>query len=685
MSTCGTCGSATGADSRFCPVCGEYLGWRAPGTTASPSRSPEPSRAEQGHTREPATPPSAAPPSAPPTRAPVSPPRSPADPVGPVLERLGKVERLASGMERDDVVEHLARTRAGLESRSVTVAVIGEFKRGKSTLVNALLRADICPVDADVVTAVPTTIRYGVPPGATAFVEAEDHPDGVIAQDVPLSRLADVVGESFDGATRPAFREVEVRLDLRMLSGGLVVVDTPGVGGLESAHGEVTLAALASTDAMVFVTDASQELTGPEVGFLRQALQRCGQAVCVVTKTDLYPHWRRIADLNREHLARADLNLPVVAVSSFLRIRARSLTGQPRTRVNEESGFSHLYDWLAAQIGAAKGRRVEAATQDIDFAHQQLSTEVRAEHLVLTQPNRTPEIMRHLQEAAQRRQALAARGANWQQTLAFGIEKLVSDIQFDLAGRLKKLLREVETDIDETDPKDTWDLIGPWLQRKTVGIAAANHDLMREKAEALAREVAQTFSLQADTPIGLAPSEHVTVLDDIELRELDDSATHTGRLGRYVVAGRTAALIPMMTFGLAGHLVIASVVGPLAVAAAVWVAKSLFSDERKRQLLVRRQGAKNAVRGYIDDVQLVLNKDCRDALLVTREELVTEFQGRADLLQASSDRAVAAARRAAGMHPEEAAARVTAVERQQAVLTDAVAKRSGTVARGGVR
>ena len=73
---------------------------------------------------------------------------------------------------------------------------------------------------------------------------------------------------------------------------------------------------------MIFVTDASQELTGPEVAFLRQALERCPAAVCVVTKTDLYPAWRRIVELDRRHLANAGIDLPVIPVSSFLRLRA---------------------------------------------------------------------------------------------------------------------------------------------------------------------------------------------------------------------------------------------------------------------------------------------------------------------------------------------------------------------------
>src|SRR4029450_5458048 len=107
------------------------------------------------------------------------------------------------------------------------------------------------------------------------------------------------------------------------------------------------------TSALIFVTDASQELTAPEVDFLRSALSRCPTGVCVVTKTDLYPQWRRIADLDRGHLAAAGIDMPVIPVSSFLRLRAWR-----EPELNEESGFAPLFDWLRTQV-------VEAAAEEL--------------------------------------------------------------------------------------------------------------------------------------------------------------------------------------------------------------------------------------------------------------------------------------------------------------------------------
>ena len=251
----------------------------------------------------------------------------------------------------------------------LSVAVVGEFKRGKSTLVNALLQTDVCPTDADIVTAVPTVVRYGAEPSAAAQLEpvdrpAADSPDaGTVEEPVDVDRLADLVSEAADPSWRRRLRSVEVRLPHRLLKTGLSLVDTPGVGGLDSAHGIVTLGALRTTAGVIFVTDAVAGADRPRARLPPPGAGALPAAVCVVTKTDLYPAWRRIVELNRQHLAKAGIDLPIIPVSSFLRLRAwRS------PALNEESGFAPLFDWLrAAVLEAAAKQAVAAAARDLDF------------------------------------------------------------------------------------------------------------------------------------------------------------------------------------------------------------------------------------------------------------------------------------------------------------------------------
>jgi hypothetical protein len=186
---------------------------------------------------------------------------------------LMSARRAAEARDRQDLVARLDEARKTLTERDVAVVVVGEYKQGKSSLINAILSSEVCPVDDDIVTAVPTIVGFGDPP--TAVVHREPAADGEIEDTpIPFEAVRDYVRDSADDGERSSIRSVEIRLDRRVLRSGLSFVDTPGVGGLESAEGNLTLSVLGLAHAVLFVTDASQELTLPELSFMREALER---------------------------------------------------------------------------------------------------------------------------------------------------------------------------------------------------------------------------------------------------------------------------------------------------------------------------------------------------------------------------------------------------------------------------
>ena len=90
-----------------------------------------------------------------------------------MVELIKLVEQgidLASAAERPDLCQRLEHTRQRLLDQSTRVIVVGEFKQGKSQLINALVNAPVCPVDTDIATSVPTVVRHGSVPAATIFV-----------------------------------------------------------------------------------------------------------------------------------------------------------------------------------------------------------------------------------------------------------------------------------------------------------------------------------------------------------------------------------------------------------------------------------------------------------------------------------------------------------------------------------
>src|SRR5262245_42939201 len=189
----------------------------------------------------------------------------------------------------------------GLRRREVTrpaFAVVGETKRGKSSLVNALIGVpDLSPVDAAVATAAYLEFSHGAAAAARAWVPGRE--DAVPLRPADLRDWGTVLGRLPDGIRPP--RRIEVTHPAPLLQ-YLSLVDTPGVGGLDSLHVEIALDAVERATALLFVVDASSPFSGPELNFLVEASKRVNFVVFALTKVDAYPGWRTILQDNSNQL-----------------------------------------------------------------------------------------------------------------------------------------------------------------------------------------------------------------------------------------------------------------------------------------------------------------------------------------------------------------------------------------------
>lgn len=686
MTTCSRCGRENDEGAEFCLGCGHFLAWadeprrrrRRPTTDAPSGTAPDPD--VDAGPREPAAPepPSPEPPEPePPKPEPPKPEPEPPAPTTTTHDLIRVIDQgadLAAERRRPDLAAGLDRAGATLTSATSTVVVIGEFKRGKSTLINALLHTAVCPVDADVVTAVPTIVSYGREARVTAYTQ--DPRDGSTAtRELTLRDLPSVVGERSTVGAPVLVRSVEVRVPHRMLRAGLRLVDTPGVGGLDSAHGFLTLGSLAMADGALFVTDASQELTAPELQFLKEVVGHSPRTAVVVTKTDLYPEWRRIVELDRSHLGDAGLALPVIPVSSFLRLRAAL-----EPTLNAESGFLDLVRYVATDIVRPTTEKAAlTAAREVEFVVSQLAEEAAVERTVLERPAQAPEVLARLRREEERVAALAAGGASWQQALSDGVQDLVADVDHDLQERMRAILKDVDAIIDEGDPKEIWPETEVWLRRQVALAAVANRSLLVSRARDLTRAVAERFELDA----GRAFETRLVGTDDVlsTLPQLGDIGPQPGKLAAMIVAARSSMYVPMVLFGMLVNapatLVLAF--GGAAVALGAGIGQKIIRDELRRQRTYRQQQAKIVSRKFVDDVAFVLNKDSRDALRLTQRQLRDDFQVRATVMHRSSRSALEAAERAAAMdrddqqaRSEELAAETTRIARVRAATRVAV-------------
>ncbi|WP_300605424.1 dynamin family protein [Trebonia sp.] len=169
----------------------------------------------------------------------------------------GALEQLAAlGTDRDR--EQIAALRDRLAAARLRVLVAGEAKRGKSTLINALLGRAVLPAGVTPLTAVATTVRYGDDPRVEVrFGDGHEEKQ-------PLSALPELVTERGNPGNRRRVASVTVHLDAPLLAGGVELVDTPGTGSVYEWDTAAAREALQTMDAAVFVLAADPPVSAAE-------------------------------------------------------------------------------------------------------------------------------------------------------------------------------------------------------------------------------------------------------------------------------------------------------------------------------------------------------------------------------------------------------------------------------------
>ncbi|MHA7264203.1 dynamin family protein [Arthrobacter sp. TMN-37] len=561
---------------------------------------------------------------------------------------------LARAGDRADLRRRLESTRGRLLDPSVRVIVVGEFKQGKSKLINALVNAPVCPVDDDIATSVPTVVRYGE--RASAVLVLPKDADGAAGDEPALERqpvdLADIashVSEKGNPGNRRRLVAAEVALPRKVLTGGLCLVDSPGVGGLNSPHSLTTLTALPTADAMLLVSDASQEYTEPEIRFLRQALRVSPNVACVLTKTDLYPQWRRVAELDRGHLDRVGPSIPLIPVSSDLRLHAARLKD---SELNAESGFPALVAYLRSNIlGSAESLQRRSVAQDLLSVTEHLRLSLQSELSALEDPEAGPLIVAGLEAAKEKADEQRRRSARWQITLNDGISDLIADMEYDLRDRLRRIQREAEQAIDEGDPGPTWDRFAEWLEQRVASAVSDTFVWTNERSAWLAGQVAEHFQqdevrlpvLQvSDTQDVLSPVERVPTLDP----------GRVSPMGK-VLIGMRGSYGGVLMFGLLTGIVGMSLINPFSVGAGLLLGRKAYREDKEARLKRRQGEAKALVRRQIDDVVFQVGKELKDRLRLIQRATRDHFTEIAEEHHRSLGDSVAAARQAAATYTLE--------------------------------
>jgi GTPase Era involved in 16S rRNA processing len=282
----------------------------------------------------------------------------------------------------------IAVLRGRLATERFQLAVLGQFKRGKSTVLNALLGQRVLPIGVVPVTAIPTFLE----PAAASKIRVT-YLSGKVEEFEPGStealreKLAGFVTEEANPRNVLKVARVNLFLPAELLERGVVMIDTPGVGSTHRHQTAAADAVLPECDAALFVVSADPPITEIEIDYLARIRQTVARLIVVLNKIDIIePHEReRAASFLRNALVDHGLDpfTPIFSLSARDAVRAKE---SGNAEAFAASGFAeleqHLVQFLATEkretLNAAVARKAAALVAQLE-----LETEIALKSLRL--------------------------------------------------------------------------------------------------------------------------------------------------------------------------------------------------------------------------------------------------------------------------------------------------------------
>jgi GTP-binding protein EngB required for normal cell division len=282
-----------------------------------------------------------------------------------LISALAALARLVRDHAR--ILERVTELSERLRSETFHLAVLGQFKRGKSTLINALLGAPLLPVAVVPLTAVPIYVSWGAQPRVVVRFLGDRAAEELAAPEPARIRdfLLSFATEEANPKNRMAVKRVDLTYPAELLSNGIVLIDTPGVGSTYRHNTDTAFEILSECDAALFVVSVDPPITEVELGFLREIKAKTAKLVFALNKIDyLAPDQRAVvANFLRRTLGENDLwdgRSSVFGLSAQQGLEAKERGDHAGVVL---SGLSSIEEYLGGVLSAQKGNLLRAAIQ----------------------------------------------------------------------------------------------------------------------------------------------------------------------------------------------------------------------------------------------------------------------------------------------------------------------------------
>jgi predicted GTPase len=443
-----------------------------------------------------------------------------------VTHQVRQLELLCHTCGRKERESRCQELLVKLAEDRFTLAVVGQFKRGKSSLMNALIGRNLLPTGLLPLTSAITILRFG--PRERLVVSWVN---SGLEREESIAALADYVTEEGNPGNRRKVRAAYVEAPSPFLRRGLEFVDTPGIGSAIEANTATTKAFLPQCDAVVFVTAVDGPMTQAELDFLRRLQGDVNKLFCVINKTDLLgePQRAQVIGFVQSQI-RECLGAPVQVFAVSAQRELMGNDGGPES-AEHASGIGSLRQALARFLSLE--RRTLLLRVVIERSLRLLAAEQAEIDLAL----RTAAAPAEIREAE--RVQIQSQFERIRQFVGQRIDAVAGDLTLnqqmpDLEKRLESLVADLADTAVDAGKDRRWELVGKRLARLTkhaseAGQQAANQWLRDRESQVWARisEISRDLRqavLHLQREIDPSSGVSLVSLDDVDLSAIPSSA-----------------------------------------------------------------------------------------------------------------------------------------------------------------
>lgn len=299
--------------------------------------------------------------------------------IGVIKSSIDSVSAYMTQAKKGKRIAEISKKINDLKNAATTVLVCGEFKRGKSTFINALIGRNICPTDTDICTSVVSVIKYGEKEKA---IRVYGDFSNLKQEVVPFDDIERYTVGSAEEIGNTICMELE--LPLNELKKGLIVIDTPGVGGLDPRHAMLTNYFLPQADITLFMTDVNEPLTTTELKFYKdKVLQYAKHSAIIVNKADLKDK-DSVEEIRKDTISK---------VSTYTQVDADSLdviSVSAADCIREEEGlgnFPQVRDLISNLVSDYKAELLKGIRDNLSEQLDSAIIPLQAQIAQIEQPN----------------------------------------------------------------------------------------------------------------------------------------------------------------------------------------------------------------------------------------------------------------------------------------------------------